>query len=141
MLATEVIRKHGGKHGSIAFAVRRPGEWFSITTRNFMNSLQSICLISWSLFIQDEPYAARKARQSQTSRQETTSHWMDLEFSESSRKLELMMQVNCLCRCASRCFTQHYNHNPYVFFLFSPLSGLEEFHSQFFPYPLYKDDE
>jgi hypothetical protein len=26
------------------------------------------------------------------------------------------------------------------FFLF-PLSGLAEFHSQFFPYPLYKDDE
>eukprot|EP00804_Cyclotella_cryptica_P016437 CCRYP_004672-RA/>CCRYP_004672-RA protein AED:0.10 eAED:0.10 QI:243/0.66/0.75/1/1/1/4/517/140 len=26
MLSSEVLRKHGGKHGSIAFAVRRPGK-------------------------------------------------------------------------------------------------------------------
>lgn len=73
MSAADVISKHSGKNGSIAFAVRRPGErhhhYSYIAQYDYLNQAiistkkSTHCYLLLSLFfVQGESCAARKAK-------------------------------------------------------------------------------
>lgn len=44
MMTSEVLRNHSGKHGSLVFAVRRPGKLLTVVKVFYVKCIRSCCV-------------------------------------------------------------------------------------------------